>query len=52
MEIVAKVSTSLLRYTNYIPADKAFYEAGLHNKSIEQLNMAFVFWNRFEILDY
>ncbi|XP_076806393.1 intraflagellar transport protein 172 homolog [Clavelina lepadiformis] len=46
-EVVAKISTSLLRYTTVIPADKAFYEAGLHCKAIDQLNMAFVFWNRY-----
>jgi intraflagellar transport protein 172 len=27
--LVAKLSTSLLRHTDIIPADKAFYEAGV-----------------------
>lgn len=30
--IVAKLSASLLRYSDIIPADKAFYEAGLHSQ--------------------
>ena len=29
-ELVAKLSTSLLRYTDALPADKAFFEAGTH----------------------
>lgn len=31
--IAAKLSVSLLRYTDIIPADKAFYEAGTHCKA-------------------
>ena len=46
-ELVAKISTSLLRYTTHIPADKAFYEAGLYCKVVNKLNMAFLFWNRY-----
>ncbi|XP_078486595.1 intraflagellar transport protein 172 homolog [Ciona intestinalis] len=46
-EIIYKISTSLLRYTSHVPADKAFYEAGLYCKANDQLNMAFVFWNRY-----
>nr|CAB3255301.1 intraflagellar transport protein 172 homolog [Phallusia mammillata] len=46
-DLVAKISTSLLRYTSVVPADKAFYEAGLHCREVNRLNMAFVFWNRF-----
>ena len=30
--IAAKLSVSLLRHTDIIPADKAFYEAGTHCK--------------------
>ena len=45
--LVAKLSTSLLRHTDIVPADKAFYEAGLHCKSVGWENMAFVFFNRF-----
>jgi len=45
-EIVAKISTSLLRYTTHIPVDRAFYEAGLHCKKAQLLNMTFIFWNR------
>ena len=29
-KILTKLSVSLLRYTATVPADKAFYEAGLH----------------------
>lgn len=28
--VCVKISVALLRYTNIIPADKAFYEAGKH----------------------
>eukprot|EP00744_Colponema_vietnamica_P002535 GILI01003961.1.p1 GENE.GILI01003961.1~~GILI01003961.1.p1 ORF type:complete len:1242 (-),score=439.08 GILI01003961.1:257-3580(-) len=46
-ELVARLSVSLLRYVAYLPADKAFYEAGMACKEIKQLNMAFVFTNRY-----
>ena len=46
-ELVAKLSTSLLRHTDIVPADKAFYESGKHCKAVGQENMAFVFFNRF-----
>ncbi|PAA52772.1 hypothetical protein BOX15_Mlig006435g1 [Macrostomum lignano] len=42
-----KVAISLLRYTEYMPADKAFYEAGIMCKSIGWDNMAFVFLNHY-----
>jgi intraflagellar transport protein 172 len=45
--LVAKLSTSLLRHTDIIPADKAFYESGLHCRDVGWENMAFVFFNRF-----
>ncbi|KAL2082479.1 hypothetical protein ACEWY4_022297 [Coilia grayii] len=45
--IVAKLSISLLRHTELIPADKAFYEAGLAAKAVGWENMAFIFLNRF-----
>lgn len=45
--LVAKLSTSLLRYTDVLPADKAFYESGLHCKAVGWENLAFVFFNRF-----
>eukprot|EP00052_Salpingoeca_macrocollata_P025012 m.226452 g.226452 ORF g.226452 m.226452 type:complete len:1747 (+) comp22359_c0_seq2:150-5390(+) len=46
-ETAAKLSISLLRYTEVIPADLAFYEAGLHAKACGWENMAFVFLNRY-----
>jgi len=42
-----KVSVALLRYIRETPADKAFYEAGMACKAHQDLNMAFVFLNRF-----
>ena len=45
--LVAKLSTSLLRHTDIVPADKAFYESGVHCKAVGWENMAFVFFNRF-----
>ncbi|XP_078598147.1 intraflagellar transport protein 172 homolog [Branchiostoma floridae x Branchiostoma japonicum] len=45
--IVARLSVSLLRHSDIIPADKAFYEAGVHCKSMGWENMAFVFLNRY-----
>jgi len=42
-----KVSVALLRYIRETPADKAFYEAGMACKNGSDLNMAFVFLNRF-----
>lgn len=45
--IAAKLSVSLLRHTDLIPADKAFYEAGIICKNIGWENMAFVFHNRY-----
>ncbi|MBN3302921.1 IF172 protein, partial [Amia calva] len=45
--IAAKLSISLLRHTQLIPADKAFYEAGLASKDVGWENMAFIFLNRF-----
>ena len=45
--LVAKLSTSLLRHSDIVPADKAFYEAGLHCRAVDWENMAFVFSNRF-----
>eukprot|EP01116_Phalansterium_solitarium_P017861 TRINITY_DN4518_c0_g2_i1.p1 TRINITY_DN4518_c0_g2~~TRINITY_DN4518_c0_g2_i1.p1 ORF type:complete len:240 (+),score=106.90 TRINITY_DN4518_c0_g2_i1:1319-2038(+) len=55
--IVAKITTSLLRYLGDVPADKAFYEAGMACKEAgigtvnepdsHVGNMAFVFLNRY-----
>ncbi|XP_063612068.1 intraflagellar transport protein 172 homolog [Penaeus indicus] len=46
-KLVAKVAVSLVRYTDVLPADKAFYEAGMSCKNVGWENMAFVFLNRF-----
>uniref|UniRef100_A0A8C0IIW3 Intraflagellar transport protein 172 homolog n=1 Tax=Bubo bubo TaxID=30461 RepID=A0A8C0IIW3_BUBBB len=45
--VAAKLSVSLLRHTELIPADKAFYEAGMAAKAASWENMAFIFLNRF-----
>ncbi|XP_057208125.1 intraflagellar transport protein 172 homolog isoform X2 [Triplophysa rosa] len=45
--VAAKLSISLLRHTELIPADKAFYESGLAAKAVGWENMAFIFLNRF-----
>ena len=39
--------TSVLRYVGIVPADRAFYEAGLAWKEAGRPNMAFVLLNRF-----
>ncbi|KAH0622981.1 hypothetical protein JD844_025935 [Phrynosoma platyrhinos] len=45
--VAAKLSISLLRHTDIVPADKAFYEAGTAAKAVGWENMAFIFLNRF-----
>ncbi|KAI1241384.1 hypothetical protein IHE44_0009870 [Lamprotornis superbus] len=45
--MAAQLSISLLRHTDLLPADKAFYEAGTAAKAVSWENMAFVFLNRF-----
>ncbi|XP_026175024.1 intraflagellar transport protein 172 homolog [Mastacembelus armatus] len=47
MSIATKLSVSLLRHTELIPADKAFYEAGLACRAVGWENMAFIFLNHF-----
>lgn len=41
------MSVSMLRYSQVLPADKAFYEAGLAAKAVGWDNMAFVLYNRY-----
>ena len=47
VELHSKITISLLRYTDIVRVDKAFYEAGLVAKDSNRLEMAFVFWNHF-----
>ncbi|XP_023121303.2 intraflagellar transport protein 172 homolog [Amphiprion ocellaris] len=47
ISVAAKLSVSLLRHTELIPADKAFYEAGLSCRAVGWENMAFIFLNHF-----
>nr|XP_022315673.1 intraflagellar transport protein 172 homolog [Crassostrea virginica] len=46
-ELATKLAISLLRHTDIIPADKAFYEAGMMCRSVGWENAAFVFLNRY-----
>lgn len=51
-ELHLKLSISMLRYTDVVRADKAFYEAGIVCRSSNRLDMAFVFLNHFlDLLD-
>lgn len=45
--LFAKLSISLLRHVDVLPADKAFYEAGVACQKAKWDNMAFVFLNRY-----
>ncbi|XP_060519882.1 intraflagellar transport protein 172 homolog [Cylas formicarius] len=45
--IGVKISVALLRYTDVIPADKAYYEAGKDLKEENRLSEAFVFLNHY-----
>ena len=45
--LYTKVCISLLRYTNEVRVDKAFYEAGVACQQEGWLNMGFVFLNRY-----
>ena len=45
--VLAKLCTSLLRYTKEIRADKAFLDAGEANRREGINNMAFMFFNRY-----
>ncbi|XP_054157078.1 intraflagellar transport protein 172 homolog [Oppia nitens] len=46
-ELAMKITVALLRYTDIVRVDKAFYEAGLVAKHSNRLEMAFVYWNHF-----
>ncbi|VDM16004.1 unnamed protein product [Hydatigera taeniaeformis] len=46
-DLATKVSVSLLRDSDIIPADKAFFEAGTQCRKLGWDSMAFVFLNRF-----
>lgn len=46
-ELVARELTAALRYAGLIPADRAFYEAGMAWRAAGRLGMAFVMLNRF-----
>ena len=43
----AKIAVALLRFCGVIPADRAFYEAGIACRDTNDLSMAFVFLNHY-----
>ena len=43
----AKAATSLLRFCGLVPADRAFFEAGMACREAKELSLAFVFLNRY-----
>ena len=45
-DLATKLSVAILRHSDVVPADKAFYEAGMACKASGWLNMAFVLLNR------
>nr|CAD7573453.1 unnamed protein product [Timema californicum] len=45
--LVAKLSIALLRHSDIIPADKAFYDAGTDCKAVNMDSEAFVFLNHY-----
>mgnify|MGYP000140699940 FL=1 len=45
--LYSKICVSLLRYTNEVRVDKAFYDAGMACKEEGWHNMAFIFLNRY-----
>ncbi|KAF2887801.1 hypothetical protein ILUMI_18372 [Ignelater luminosus] len=45
--IALKISVALLRYTDVIPADKGFYEAGIDLREDGRVSEAFVFLNHY-----
>ncbi|GAX77698.1 hypothetical protein CEUSTIGMA_g5141.t1 [Chlamydomonas eustigma] len=46
-DLAAMQLVSVLRYVGIVPADRAFYEAGVAMRDAGRLNMAFVLLNRF-----
>ncbi|RZF39607.1 hypothetical protein LSTR_LSTR001128 [Laodelphax striatellus] len=45
--IICKISIALLRYSDIIPADKAYYEAGVEARNVGRESEAFVFLNHY-----
>jgi len=54
-DLAAKIATALCRYTDELPSDRTFYEAGFCCREANNLNMAHVFFNRYldlsEVID-
>jgi len=46
-EICAKCAITLLKYPEFIPVDKAFYQAGMMAKEQGNINLAFMLLNRY-----
>jgi len=47
LDIAARLNVALVRYAGIVPADRAFYEAGMACRERNWLSMAFVFLNRY-----
>eukprot|EP00771_Trimastix_marina_P004067 gnl/Trimastix_PCT/799.p1 GENE.gnl/Trimastix_PCT/799~~gnl/Trimastix_PCT/799.p1 ORF type:complete len:453 (+),score=183.16 gnl/Trimastix_PCT/799:863-2221(+) len=47
VENAALLATSLLRYSDQLKVDRAFYEAGVCNRDAEKISQAHVFFNRY-----
>ncbi len=45
-EIAAKCSVTLLKYPEYVPQDKAFYQAGMCCRENGNINLSFLLLNR------
>ena len=46
-DLAAKCAITVLKYPDYIPQDKAFYQAGMACKEQNNTNLAFLLFNRF-----
>ncbi|CEM08051.1 unnamed protein product [Vitrella brassicaformis CCMP3155] len=46
-EVCAKQAVAMLRYCTELPADKAFYDAGVECKNVGWISMAFTLFNRY-----
>ncbi len=46
-EVAAKCSVTLLKYPEYVPQDKAFYQAGMCCRDNGNVNLSFLLLNRF-----
>lgn len=50
-DIAAKCSVTLLKYPEYVPQDKAFYQAGIACREQGNINLSFLLLNRYLLLN-